>query len=324
MSYPTRISSLCIALLMTVLMSAQLAQADAVSLSAGAVFRDCPDCPEIVVIPAGAFTMGSTPAETEAANLRPDIAPREWPARRVTIAKPFGIGRFEITRAQWAEFVEATGQPEGDACITWNVANGKWEEVPGASWRRPGFAQDDDHPAGCLSLADVRAYVAWLSAKTGQPYRLPTEAEWEYVARAGTTTLQSWGDSFDDVCDYANSSDLDRAQAHGGLEAEPTRFFNCHDGFVYTAPVGSYPPNQFGLYDVIGNIWEWVEDCYYATYEGAPSDGSAWIGDDCDRLVVRGGGWYSRVWFVRPAGRSRENPEYRSMTLGLRVVRELP
>ncbi len=320
MSQLTRISILAIPALLWV---NSVATAAGVALSSGAVFRDCPDCPEVVVIPAGTFTMGSTPEETERANLRPDISPREWPAHQVTIAKPFAMGRFEITRQQYAEFVEATGQPEGEVCTTWNLATGKWEPVKGASWRNPGFPQGEDHPAGCLSLDDVQSYAAWLSEKTGQRYRIPTDAEWEYVARAGTQTMQSWGDSFDDICKYANSSDLDRAAVHGGLEEEPTRFFLCHDGYVYTAPVGSYPPNQFGLYDVIGNIWEWVEDCYFATYEGAPTDGSAWLGD-CDRLVVRGGGWFSRVWFVRPAGRSREYPDYRSMTLGLRVVRELP
>lgn len=305
------------------LASNDMAFAERVSLAAGSVFRDCADCPEIVVIPPGSFTMGSTPEETQRANLRPDISPREWPAHKVTIAKAFGIGRFEITRAQYANFVRATGHPDGDSCITWNLDTNKWEPVAGASWRRPGFPQGQDHPAGCLNLADTRAYVEWLSTTTGQHYRIPTDAEWEYVARAGTTTLQSWGDSFDDICKYTNASDLDRADVHGGLEEEPTRFFQCRDGFVYTSPVGSFPPNQFGLYDVIGNIWEWVEDCYYATYQGAPTDGSAWIGENCDRLVVRGGGWFSRVWFVRPAGRSREEPEFRTMTLGLRVVREL-
>ena len=324
MSHPIRISLLSAVLLGVGLAGVDIAGAETVSLANGSIFRDCPDCPEIVVIPTGTFTMGSTPEETRHANLREDIAPREWPARRVTIPKAFGIGRFEISRAEYGRFVSASGHPDGDACITWNQATDKWEQVTGASWRKPGFPQDERHPVGCLDLADARAYVAWLSAATGQRYRIPTEAEWEYVARAGTTTLQSWGDSFDDVCLHANSSDLDRADAHGGLEAEPTRFFDCRDGFVYTAPVGSYPANQFGLYDVIGNVWEWVEDCFYPTYQGAPADSSAWIHEGCDRLVVRGGGWFSRVWFVRPAGRSREGPEYRSMTLGLRVLRELP
>ncbi len=295
-----------------------------VSLQSGAVFRDCPDCPALVVVPAGEFVMGSTPEETTAAAVREDIAPREWPARRIQIDKPFAMGRYEITRDQYASFVEATGRADGDACITWNGATGRWENVVGASWRRPGFAQTGDHPVGCLDLADAQAYVTWLSERTGERYRIPTEAEWEYVARAGTTTMQTWGEGFSDVCRYANASDLSRAEAHGGLADEPTRFFSCRDGFVYTAPVGSFPPNPFGLYDVIGNIWEWVQDCYFATYEGAPSDSSAWLVDGCERRVVRGGGWYSRVWFVRPAGRSREEPEYRSMTLGLRVLRELP
>jgi formylglycine-generating enzyme required for sulfatase activity len=297
--------------------------ADTVSLKPGSVFRDCADCPEIVVIPAGTFTMGSTPEETMRVEIREDISPREWPAHEVTIAEPFGIGQFEITVAQYARFVDATAYPDGRACITWNVPANKWEEVKGATWHEPGFPQSDDHPVGCLSLGDVRAYLAWLSGKTGQLYRLPTDAEWEYVARAGTSTMLSWGDTFENICDYANGSDAARGEAHGGLEEEPTRFFTCNDGYVYSSPIGSFPPNPFGVYDMIGNIWDWVEDCYYATYEGAPSDGSAWIGEDCERLVVRGGGWYSRIWGMRSAARSREYPEFRSSTLGLRVVREL-
>jgi formylglycine-generating enzyme required for sulfatase activity len=313
-----------VAAALTLLAGPAAVLAATVSLQPGAVFRDCPDCPALVVIPAGVFIMGSTPQETTAAAVREDIAPREWPARRISIDKPFAIGRYEITRDQYESFVQATGRAGGDACITWNSATGRWENVVGASWQRPGFAQTGDHPVGCLDLADAQAYVTWLSERTGERYRIPTEAEWEYVARAGTTTMQTWGDSFGEVCRYANASDLSRAEAHGGLATEPTRFFSCRDGFVYTAPVGSFPPNPFGLYDVIGNIWEWVQDCYFATYEGAPGDSSAWLVDGCERRVVRGGGWYSRVWFVRPAGRSREEPEYRSMTLGLRVLRELP
>ena len=324
MSQPTRISALWTAVLVAQLFQAEPGRAQGVSLAAGASFRDCAQCPEMVVIPAGTFDMGSTPAQSRAAGVREDLAPREWPARRVNIARPFAIGRYEVTRAEYAAFVRATERSDGEACITWNGATRKWESVTGASWRRPGFPQADDHPVGCLDLQDAMAYVAWQSTTTGQRYRIPTEAEWEYVARAGTTTMQTWGNGFAGVCAHANASELSRAEVHGGLEDEPTRFFNCRDGFVYTAPVGSFPPNPFGLYDVIGNVWEWVEDCYFATYQGAPGDGSAWLVEDCDRRVVRGGGWFSRVWFVRPAGRSREEPEYRSTTLGLRVVRELP
>jgi formylglycine-generating enzyme required for sulfatase activity len=324
MTHPIRITWTLAAILAFGGAHVSLAHAASVTLDAGAIFRDCPQCPELVVVAPGEFVMGSTPEQSRAAQVREDTAAREWPARPVSIGKPFAIGRYEVTRGEYAAFVEATGREDGDACITWDQKNGKWQTVDGASWRRPGFPLDDQHPVGCLDLADSMAYVAWLSTVSGQRYRVPTEAEWEYVARAGATTMQTWGDGYDDVCRHANASELTRAEAHGGLKDEPTRFFNCHDGFVYSSPVGSFPPNPFGLYDVIGNVWEWVTDCYFETYKGAPSDGTAWIIEGCERRVVRGGAWYSRIWFLRPAARSREPPSFRSSTLGLRVLRELP
>jgi len=295
-----------------------------VVLQPGSSFRDCPTCPEMVIVPAGTFIMGSTKEATNRARLREDIAPREWPAHQVRILNRFAAGRYEITVGQYQEFVEATKRPDPYTCITWNGTETLWAEVKGANWHNPGFPQDNTHPVGCLSYQDALDYSSWLSERTGQNYRIPTEAEWEYIARAGTDSLQSWGDTMDTICEYANSSDLSRAEAHGGIEKEPTRFFDCYDGYVYTAPIGTYPPNQFGFHDLVGNVWEWVQDTFIPSYEGAPVDGSARIAPDMDtRLIVRGGGWYSRVWFVRPAGRSREHPAYRSTTLGLRLIREL-
>lgn len=290
----------------------------------GAVLQDCPDCPEVVVIPAGTFIMGSTPEQTEQAGVRQQDRTREQPAHRVTIGKAFALGRYELTVGQWRTFVEETGRTPGEACLTWDQTSNAWGEVIGATWWEVGYPQTEQHPVGCLDLADAEAYVAWLSEKTGQTYRIPTEAEWEYAARGGTKTLQYWSDDMNDICTYANVSDLDRADLHGGLEENPTRYFNCRDGHAYAAPVGSYAPNQFGLYDMVGNIWEWVPDCFVVGYEGAPTDGSAWLdADTCDRRIVRSGGWYARNWFNRPAGRSREHPEFRASTLGLRVLREL-
>lgn len=290
----------------------------------GAVLQDCTDCPEVVVVPAGSFVMGSTAEETERAGVREQDRTREQPPRRVTIGKAFALGRYELTVGQWRTFVEDTGRKSGEACLTWDQKSNAWGEVNGATWWEVGYPQTDQHPVGCLDLSDAEAYVAWLSEKTEQIYRIPTEAEWEYAARGGTKTLQYWSDDMSDICTYANVSDLDRADAHGGLEGNPTRYFNCRDGHAYAAPVGSYAPNQFGLYDMVGNIWEWVPDCFMVGYDGAPSDGSAWLdADECDRRIVRSGGWYARNWFNRPAGRSREHPGFRASTLGLRVLREL-
>lgn len=294
------------------------------ALRPGSAFKDCEDCPEMVVLPAGTFMMGSTPEETTLAEVRADAAQREQPKHAVTLAKPFAIGKYEVTLAEYRAFVTATNRPDPDRCITWTESTNTWGEVEGASWQNAQFYQGEDHPVGCLDLVDVRDYAAWLSEVTGHSYRVPSEAEWEYAARGGTATNQTWGNTMEDMCRFANASDLTRADVHQGVRDTPTRFFDCRDGFVYTAPVGSFPPNAYGLHDMVGNIWEWVEDCFIIGYDGAPTDGSIrYDENNCDRLIVRGGGWYARNWFMRPAGRSREHPEYRSTTLGLRVVRDI-
>ncbi len=286
----------------------------------GTVFRDCPTCPEMVVVPAGRFTMGSTPEQTAKAGLPDEQGAREWPAHTVTIAKPFAMGRYELTVGEYAVFATETARASSANCTTWDSAQKKWGPVATATWREPGYGQTDRFPVGCITLDDARAYSIWLSAKTGQSYRVPSEAEWEYVARAGAKT-----EKIDNkICAHANVSDLGRAEAHGGDVADASRFFPCRDGFVFSAPVGSFPANAFGLHDVIGNIWEWTEDCFTPpSYEGAPTDGSARRVEGCEKVIVRGGGWYSRSWFARAPGRSRETPDYRSSTLGLRLARDL-
>lgn len=289
------------------------------STKPGAAFRDCDTCPEVVVVPAGTFTMGSTPEELVRAGLPDEQGNREKPAHRVTIAKPFAMGRGELTVGEYKAFVAATGHTESKNCTTWSEATKTWGPVADATWRNPGYAQTDSHPVGCLTIDDARAYTTWLSKTTGHTYRVPSEAEWEYVAKLGTPTDHSAVD----ICRFANVSDALRAEAHGGDINDATRFFKCRDGYVYASPVGSFPPDKLGLVDVIGNIWEWTEDCFIPHYEGAPTDGSVRSEKGCERLIVRGGGWYSRSWFVRAAGRSREALDYRSSTLGLRVVREL-
>lgn len=293
-------------------------------LRPGVSFKDCETCPEMVVIPAGTFMMGSTEEETLLGQVRADAAAREQPKHAVTIAKPFAIGKYEVTIGEYRAFVEATNRPDPERCITWTEETDTWGPVEGASWQNAVFYQGENHPVGCLDLADARDFAVWLSETTGERYRVPSEAEWEYAARGATDMIQSWGNTMDEICSFANASDRTRADVHKGVWTTPTRFFDCRDGFVYTAPVGSFPPNAYGVHDMIGNIWEWTEDCFIVGYEGAPTDGSVWYEpDNCERLIVRGGGWYSRNWFMRPAGRSREPAEYRSTTLGLRVVREI-
>lgn len=270
------------------------------SLEPGNVFRDCRDCPDMVVIPAGRFVMGSP--INEAGRFR-----QEGPQREVRIAQPFALGRTEITRAQWARFVEDSGHRVVPGCFVWN---GRMiAPDPAANWRQPGFSQHDDHPAVCISQDDAQAYVAWLSRRTGKTYRLPAEEEWEYAARAGSTASRHWGDAPENACAYANVSDLDAAKALPGLVAHP-----CADGQVFTAPVASLRPNAFGLYDTAGNAWEWTSSQWTEALGGPPSN--------LNQRVIRGGSWFSMPGFARSATRHRLDTAQHFADLGFRILRE--
>jgi formylglycine-generating enzyme required for sulfatase activity len=274
----------------------------------GDVIRDCDDCPQMVVVPAGSFTMGS-PAGEEG---RLDI---EGPQHRVTIAGPFAVGRFEVTRTQFETFVRETSHDTGNSC--WTYAGGDWKERARHSWRNPGFSQGADHPVTCVTWDDAKAYVAWLGRRTGEDYRLLSEAEWEYAARAGTTTRFSFGDRDADLCDHGNHAD--RATTFSWKNAA------CSDGMgEWTAEVGSFAANAFGLHDLHGNVWEWVEDCQNDSYARAPDDGSAWTSGDCGQRVLRGGSWVDRPGNLRSAIRGWFNPELRRISHnGFRVARTL-
>ena len=256
--------------------------------------------------------MGS--AETEV-NHEPD----ESPQHRVTFAKPFVVSRVEVTRGQYAAFVSKADHPAGPDCSVW--AGTKWETQTGKTWRDPNFAQTDDHPVACINWSDAKAYVAWLAQSTGKPYRLLTEAEWEYAARGGTTSPYFSGANQDELCRFDNGRDQTSVEVHKGM---PWPGVNCRDGFAETAPVGSYPPNPFGLHDVHGNVWEWIEDCHTENYNGAPSDGAALRTDSCAYRVYRGGGWSVEYRGRRSANRGRYKPADRYGQLGLRVARDLP
>jgi formylglycine-generating enzyme required for sulfatase activity len=235
----------------------------------GDSFRDCQGCGEMVIVPAGAFDMGSN---TEYEN----------PVHRVTIAKPFAIGRYEVTFDEWDRCVEDKGckaQPDD------------------REWGR------GDRPVINVSWLDAKAFVAWLSQKTGQTYRLPSEAEWEYAARAGTNTAFWWG------------RDVGSRQANCR---------ECNTGTSQqTSPVGSYKPNSFGLYDTAGNAAEWVEDCWNDSYRGAPKDASAWNAGQCRLRGLRGGAYDSQAKSVRSTARFRYDTDVRYSANGFRVVREL-
>jgi formylglycine-generating enzyme required for sulfatase activity len=283
------------------------------ALKAGDTFRECDICPEMVAVPAGAFAMGS-PATEES---RDDT---EGPQHPVRIGKPFALGKFEVTVDQFAAFIRETGHDMGTKCDIWK--DGSWEERPGYSWRNPGFAQEGTHPVACISWDDATAYLAWLSRKTGATYRLPTEAEWEYAARAGTATRFHFGDAVADYCRHGNGADQSAFRDVPG--ADKWSVLPCSDGYGYTAPVGRYAANGFGLHDTAGNVFEWVEDCWHDNYDGAPADGSAWVnGGDCKVRVQRGGAWGYPPAYLRVAVRGRQTQDYRYVNAGLRVARPL-
>jgi formylglycine-generating enzyme required for sulfatase activity len=242
----------------------------------GSQFRECASgCPVMIVIPAGKFRMGSPESES-------DRLFSEGPLHEVTLAQPFAVSKFEVAFQEWDACVAAAGCPR--------VAD---------RWGR------GEMPAINVSWDDAKRYAGWLSQLTGKEYRLLTEAEWEYAARAGANTRYSWGDD-----PRVGSANCDGCGSPWDLK--------------HTAPVGSHRPNAFGLHDMHGNVWEWVEDTWHQTYDGAPTDGSAWLlGGDPSYRVVRGGSWRNESEQVRAAARFRRNINVRFDTLGFRVARTI-
>ncbi len=243
----------------------------------GETFRECDVCPEMVVVPAGNFMMGS-PSHEEGRGSD------EGPVRRVTITELFSVGVREVTFAEW------------DACASAGGCGGHRPDDEG--WGR------GNRPVVNVSWKDAQAYVDWLSRKTGAEYRLLSEAEWEYAARAGTTTRYFWGDDVG----------RNRANCSGG---------SCGDSWKFTAPVGSFAANGWGLHDMHGNVWEWVDDCWNGSYAGAPSDGSAWESGNCDRRDLRGGSWSNEPRILRSANRDGGGTGVRLNSVGFRVARTL-
>jgi formylglycine-generating enzyme required for sulfatase activity len=275
----------------------------------------------MVVVPAGRAMIGGEPVSQAKVGTPPEIAAHQTPRHEVRIARPFALGRTPVTRAQFARFVAATGYAPAAGCNYLDVATNKWG--PGAyDWRNPGFPQTDQDPVVCVAWPDAVAYVGWLSKVTGKPYRLPSEAEYEYAARAGSPAVRYWGDDPKAACRHANSSGLERAQAHR-LEPAAARFLPCRDGFVYTSPVATYPPNAFGLYDMLGNVWQWTEDCYNADHTGAPVDGSARMTGDCGGHVDKGSSWVNSPHYLSAAARHKDVTDNRDTVLGFRVARDI-
>jgi len=272
-------------------------------LAPGSTFKDCDVCPELVVIPAGSIRIGAPFREG---------GDDEWPIHNVVISQPFSIGKYEVTRLEFSTFVDSTDYETKHSCRF--LAKVGWEE--GVSWITPGFAQTDRDPVVCVNWKDAKSYLKWLTKKTGRSYRLPSEAEWEYAARAGAVDRYYFGDSVSELCQYGNGVD-----ASSNFKWQNKK---CADGYgARTAPVGSFLPNDFGLYDTIGNAWEWLEDCWNDSYYGAPNDGTSWITGECSMRGTRGGSWLNDPRFLRSAHRNSLYYTYRKYNTGFRVVREL-
>ena len=258
----------------------------------GDVFQDCDICPEMVVVPPGSFVMGS-----------PDSEDGRWtdegPQHQVNIEYSLAVGIYEVTFDEW------------DACVRGGGCGGYEPDDEG--WGR------GRRPVIHVHWEDAWGFADWLGEQTGEEYRLLTEAEWEYAARAGTRTARYWGETDRAQCQYANGYDAS-AQFELGDDREPA---GCRDRQVNTAPVGSFRPNAFGLYDVLGNVYEWVDDCRNEGYEGAPSDGSPWYSGECSRRMLRGGSWESVPSYLRSALRIWNSSSYRGSGLGLRVARTI-
>ncbi len=267
-------------------------------------FKDCADCPEMVVAPAGRFTMGSPADEPE----REPFNKGSEDQLAVTIVKPFAVGRFAVTRGQFAAFVTATGPKTDGGCYA--RMGTEWKQQADRNWRSPGFTQNDHHPVVCVNWDDAKAYAAWLSSTTGKTYRLLSEAEREYAARAGTTTGFWWGSTIS-----TSQSNYDGNYTYdGGLQGEWRKA---------TVPVDSFAANPWGLYNVHGNAWDWTEDCWSGSNAGNPGNGEARSSGDCSRRVFRGGSWSSHPQFLRSANRGKYLPAIRDGNLGFRVARTL-
>jgi formylglycine-generating enzyme required for sulfatase activity len=289
----------------------------------GATFRDCSDCPKMVMIASGSFMMGSADGEDEREQATDWDRAYHSPRHPVTIARAFALGEYDVTRAEFSVFARETGHQASDTCYGHAAAVG----LP-VTWRDPGYPQTERDPVVCVSWKDAQAYLAWLSRKTGQRYRLPSEAEWEYAARAGTSTARYWGDGIAEACRYANVADLVYAEAQG-YRIKHGEDFECADGHIYTSPVGSFLPNPFGLYDMLGNVRQLTADCWNYSYEGAPSDASAWLYDmifsrDCITVrVTRGSNFESLPSGVRAARRGNQPDFLPSDAIGFRVARDI-
>ncbi len=285
------------------------AEADGPPRRPGAIFKECDVCPEMVTLPAGRLRMGSPPNE-------PGREPNEGPVAEISLAA-FALARVETTRGAYARFVAETGRATARCFAYLGEAGFDWSDA--ADWRAPGYPQTDAHPVSCVSWDDAQAYADWLNRRvSGARYRLPSEAEFEYAARAGAATAYPWGPTAEGICGFANGADQTAAARFPGW-----RVAGCADGHLFSAPTGAFAPNAFGLHDLVGNLYEWTADCWGGTPAGAPSDGAPRRDGDCAAAPIRGGSWDNAPVALRAAYRQPYRREYRAYFVGFRLARDL-
>lgn len=274
-------------------------------------FQDCDDCPTMVALAGGQLLMGASED-----GIRSDEYTADQGPQRMVPIPSFAVGQYEVTRAEFVAFLDASDHPKPTGCFTWEDGTSSLRDD--RSFENPSYDQGPDHPVVCVSWHDAQAYVDWLSGETGEPYRLLSEAEWEYAARAGTDTRYFFGQDVEAICRYDNIGDAE------ALVRWPTwETTACSDGALFTMSVGSYEPNPFGLYDLYGNVREWVRDCWHNTYDNAPETAEAWVDVGCERRVIRGGSWDSKPSLIASSWRYSLPADSRHLLYGFRVARDL-
>jgi len=283
--------------------------------------RDCADCPEMVTVTSGVAILGATTADR---HRRPD----ELPERTFTIREPFAVSRYEITRDQYEAFVRATGRRvEGD-CLSDRRQRGNWVYDAETTFRDPGFSQTGNHPVACVNWDEAQAYVDWLNTQTRGGYRLLTEVEWEYVARGGeANAAYPWGDDPAKGCPFANGLDQTAVATYKITDTSEYKDYDpltCTDGWLNTTPVGSLKPNAFGVYDMIGNVSEWIEDCHAPSHDAVSEAGAPPVVEGaCEKRIAKGGSWGTLGHNLRTAERFPYLPAHRDDSIGIRVAKTL-
>jgi formylglycine-generating enzyme required for sulfatase activity len=282
-------------------------------------FQDCPQCPVMVNVPAGGFLMGTAEADRLIDPRTGKPATNDSPQHTVTVPG-FALGMYEVSVAEFGAFVSATGYEPVSECMEFSKP-GSFTVSKEHGWDNPGFVQADSAPVGCISFFDAQAYAVWLSEVTGENYRLPSEAEWEYAARAGSSGPYFWGDDPALSCTYANvrsagAHTISKRQVEADLLGFP-----CEDEFPLSSPAGSYLPNAYDLFDTQGNNWEWVADCNHKNYAGAPDDGSVWSEENCRFGVMRGGSYLNLVERSSATVRAGRPRSGAATNMGFRVAK---